>query len=419
MRTGIAYIPLDYGKCPRWLFEKMVRLGRLIAEAVVYEFGPEEFVSRLANPFFFQSLGAVLGFDWNSSGLTTTVCGALKEALRGTERDLGIFVAGGKGKTSRKTPSQIEEFGLRFGFDFTPRLIYASKMSAKVDSAALQDGFQLYHHTFFFTKSGFWTVIQQGMNIDLLKARRYHWQSDLIKDPSTNSGNNPSTSSGNNHSTSPHTKFGVMASSGYNFIEEPQAAICSDVKVKPLNLVAKESRQTRDYSVGLIKENFNTLLADLKKISEKGIKQPALPFDSAPRSGNILSEQNQRPIFLTLPSDEQSPPPILPFDYKRVEKILFEAREKNPQNFEDLLAQTSVGPKTLRALALVSEIIYGAKPSYQDPVRYSFAHGGKDGYPYSVDRQRYEESINILEKAISKAKLGQKEKLETFRRLAI
>lgn len=361
MRTGIAYIPLDYGTCPKWLFEKMRRLGRLITEAIVYEFGPEEFVSRLANPFFFQSLGAVLGFDWNSSGLTTTVCGALKEALRGTEKDLGIFVAGGKGKTSRKTPHQIEEFGLRFGLVFAPKLIYASKMSAKVDSAALQDGFQLYHHTFFFTKSGFWTVIQQGMNIEIQKARRYHWRSDSVTD----------------------------------FVEEPQAAICSDVKVKPLNLVAKESRQTRDYSLGLIKENFNTLLRDLKNISQR---QKTLPF-------------------LDLPSDEQSPLPFLPFDYKRVEKILFEAREKNPTDFEGLLAQTSVGPKTLRALALVSEIIYGAKPSYQDPVRYSFAHGGKDGYPYPVDRVAYEKSINILGRAVNKARIGQIEKMKILRKL--
>lgn len=382
MRTGVAYIPLDYGTCPRWLFEKMTRLGRLITEAIVYEFGPEEFIKRLANPFFFQSLGAVLGFDWNSSGLTTTVCGALKEALRGTEKDLGIFVAGGKGKTSRKTPQQIEDFGLRFGFDFAPKLIYASRLSAKVDSAALQDGFQLYHHTFFFAKSGLWSVVQQGMNTEIKKARRYHWQSDLLSGPSK--------------------------SSGYNFVEEPEAAICSDAIVKPLNLVAKESGKTRDYSVGLIKENFNSLLADLKKLNQK----------------NSLAQQSKKikmqPLpFMQLPSDEQQPPPILFFDYKRVEKVLLEAREKNPQNFEGLLAKTPVGPTTLRALALVSEIIYGAKPSYQDPVRYSFAHGGKDGYPYPVDKENYEQSINILQKAIAKAKIGKEERLKAFRKITI
>lgn len=364
MRTGIASIPLDWGVCPKWLFEKMVRMGRLIVEAIVYEFGPDEFVRRLSNPFFFQSLGAVLGFDWNSSGLTTIVCGALKEALRGSENDLGIFIAGGKGKTSRKTPQQIEDFSLRFGFNFAPRLVYASRMSAKVDSAALQDGFALYHHTFFFAKSGLWSVVQQGMNTQLKKARRYHWQSSVVND----------------------------------FVEEPQAAICSDAKVKPLNLVAKESGQTRDCSVHLIKENFNALLTDLKKMDDK---QKGL----------------QRLPFLDLPSDSESPPPYLVFDYKRVEKVLFEARQKNPLNFEDLLCETSVGPKTLRALALVSEVIYGAKPSFKDPVRYSFAHGGKDGYPYPVDRENYEKSIAILQRAVEKAKIGQPEKIKIFRKI--
>ncbi len=370
MRTGIASIPLDWGTCPKWLFEKMTKMSRLITEAIVYEFGPEEFLSRLANPFFFQSLGAVLGFDWNSSGLTTTVCGALKEALRGTERDLGIFVAGGKGKTSRKTPQQIEEFGLRFGLDFAPKLIYASKLSAKVDSAALQDGFALYHHTFLFTKSGHWTVLQQGMNIEIKQARRYHWRSDSVS----------------------------------NFVQEPQAAICSDVRVKPLNLVARESAETREYSVDLIKDNFHSLLTDLKRINE---------------AARLKKTSLQRLPFMELPSDQYQPPAILFFDYKRVEKVLFDAREKNPENFEGLLAKTSVGPKTLRALALVSEIIYGAKPSYNDPVRYSFAHGGKDGYPYFVDRQNYENSIGVLQRAVRKAKLGEPEKLKIFKKLQI
>ncbi len=372
MRTGIASIPLDWGVCPKWLFEKMVRMGRLIVEAIVYEFGPDEFIGRLSNPFFFQSLGAVLGFDWNSSGLTTIVCGALKEALRDSENDLGIFVAGGKGKTSRKTPQQIEDFGLRFGFNFAPQLIYASRMSAKVDSAALQDGFQLYHHSFFFTKSGLWSVVQQGMNTQLKKARRYHWYSEILCSRS--------------------------GQARLDFVEEPQAAICSDAKVKPLNLVAKESGQTRDCSVHLIKESFNALLADLRKMDERQRGLQRLPF-------------------LDLPSDSESPPPILSFDYRRVEKILFEAKEKNPQNFEGLLSQTSVGPKTLRALALVAEVIYGAKPSFKDPVRYSFAHGGKDGYPYPVDRESYEKSIAILQRAVEKAKIGQPEKIKIFKKI--
>lgn len=408
MRTGIAHIPLDYGTCPRWLFEKMTRLGRLITEAVVYEFGPEEFISRMSNPFFFQSLGAILGFDWNSSGLTTTVCGALKYALRGAEKDLGIFIAGGKGKTSRKTPQQIEEYGLKFGFKFMPDLIYASKMSAKVDSAALQDGFALYHHTFFFTNSGNWSVIQQGMNTDIKRARRYHWHAEI-----------------------PHKHSGQAK---LDFINEPHSAVCSDVKVKPLNLVAEESEKTRDYSVGLIKENFNALLRDLKKVSSCHPE----PFDfsqdklregshkrreilrslSLPQNDDKKKRKIQKLPILDLPSDHNSPLPYLPFDYKRVEKILYKAKEQDFKNYEDLLGRTNVGPATLRALALVSEIIYGAKPSYRDPVRYSFAYGGKDGYPYPVDREEYEKSINILNRAITKAKIGQREKLAAFKKLA-
>jgi hypothetical protein len=295
---------------------------------------------------------------------------------------LGIFVAGGKGKTSRKTPQQIEDFGLRFALGFTPQLIYASRMSAKVDSAALQDGFQLYHHTFFFTKAGSWSVVQQGMNTEIKQARRYHWRSLHL------------------HS----------GQAGLNFVEEPQAAICSDVKVKPLNLVAKESSQTRDYSVDLIKENFNSLLRDLKNINRRSMLSRQLARNK---------QMGLQPLpFLDLPSDEQSPPPILFFDYRRVEKVLFQAREKNPLDFEELLSKTPVGPTTLRALALVSEIIYGAKPSYQDPVRYSFAHGGKDGYPYPVDRENYEKSIAILQRAVTKAKMGQVEKIKIFKKIS-
>ncbi len=403
MRTGLAQIPLDYGTCPRWLFEKMTRLGRLIVEAIVLEFGPEEFVRRLANPFFFQSLGSVLAFDWNSSGLTTTLCGALKEALRGTEKDLGIFVAGGKGKTSRKTPQQIEDFGMRFGFGFAPKLVYASRMSAKVDSAALQDGFQLYHHTFLFTKSGHWTVVQQGMNTEIKQARRYHWNSEILRPAKRDSGQTPNLEQS---SGTGQAEPGPSTSSGYNFVEEPQAAICSDVKVKPLNLVAKESGQTRDYSVDLIRENFNSLLRDLKRINQK----------------NVLAARSKKlsmpPLpFMSLPSDEQQPPAFLSFNYQRVEKVLLEARQQNPANFEELLSKTTAGPTTLRALALVAEIIYGAKPSYEDPVRYSFAHGGKDGYPYAIDKENYEKSIAVLQRAVAKAKIGQPEKIKILKRL--
>ena len=221
MRTGIATVPLDYGKCPRWLFEKMKRLSRAIVLTIREEFGPEEILKRLSDPVWFQSLGCVIGFDYNSSGLTTTTLGALKEAIRGLEDELGIYVCGGKGKTSRTTPDEIRMFGLTRGFDFYEKLIYASKITAKVDSCLIQAGFQIYHHNFIFTKDGKFAVVQQGMNTELQKARRYHWLSLKIKD----------------------------------FTEEPHTGIVSDVKLKPLNLVAKESRENKEISVEMVREN--------------------------------------------------------------------------------------------------------------------------------------------------------------------
>ncbi|HEB46234.1 MAG TPA: DUF763 domain-containing protein, partial [Candidatus Nealsonbacteria bacterium] len=245
MRTGIATVPLDYGRCPPWLFERMRTLGRGIALAIVEEFGSEELLKRLSDPVWFQSLGCVLGFDWNSSGLTTITMGALKEGLRGLENELGLFICGGKGKTSRKTPEQIQDWGEFLGFPLEKidELVYASKMSAKVDNTALQDGFQLYHHNLIFTKSGQWAVVQQGMSEQLSRARRYHWLSSNIKDP--------------------------LAGSEYNFIEEPHSGIISDVKVKPLNLTAKESDENRKISASLVKEEPKRFFKDLKSVLSK------------------------------------------------------------------------------------------------------------------------------------------------------
>lgn len=355
MRTGIATFGLDYGRCPPWLFERMKRLGRLITEAIVLEFGNQEFVRRLSDPFFFQSFGTVLAFDWDASGLTTTTTGALKEALRGTERTLGIFVAGGKGKTSLKTPDDITRYADWHGFNPNP-LVYASKMSAKVDNSAVQDGFTLYHHSFIFTlrqSSGqaLWTVVQQGMDTKRGRARRYHWLSDKV----------------------------------YDFVEEPHTGIKDagitnyhlPITNKVLNLVAKKSRKTRDTSAKLVSEEFPTLLEDLK----------------------VLDYVN------------------FPFDRHRLEKSLSTANDANPQNFEQLLGIRGVGPKSIRALSLISEIIYGAKPSYEDPARYAFAHGGKDAIPYPVDRVTYDKSIAILDRAVKKARLGYYERLHALRRL--
>jgi len=374
MRTGIATVPLDYGRCPYWLFERMKRLSRGIILAITEEFGVEEILMRLSNPVWFQSLGCVIGFDWNSSGLTTTTLGALKEGLRGLENKLGIFVCGGKGKTSRKTPEQIQNWGEILGWPMEKidKLIYASKISAKVDSNLIQAGYQIYHHNFIFTKNGKWNVIQQGMNIENQTARRYHWLSSNVKD----------------------------------FTEEPHTGIISDIRVKPLNLVAKESRDNKEISTQLVKEEPKTFLRDIKLISEETnslIKQRGLPGFCEMELSNI--EFHHHPVLKEK------------FDLKRLKKTIEKAHFLEPKNFEELLITKGVGPKTIRALSLVSELIYGAQPSYEDPARYSFSHGGKDGTPYFPRASEMDATIEILEKGIQKAKISMREKIEAQKRL--
>jgi hypothetical protein len=360
MRTGIANLPLHYGSAPRWLFDRMKKLASQISQIIVWDYGPEEILLRLSDPFWFQAFGCVLGFDWHSSGVTTTAGGALKEGLKGLEKNLGIVVAGGKGATSRKTPQEIQAWGekLSLSSEIISQLIYASKMSAKVDNTAVQDGFQLYHHNFIFTQSGLWTVVQQGMNPDLKSARRYHWFSSSLED----------------------------------FVEEPHSGIISEKETVALDLTAKQSRETRRTSVALIKDNFSQLIQDAR----------------------LLSQDNWADV-LNLPQDH----PIYPehFDHKRLGKILNKIKEKDPEDFERLLGIEGVGPKTILALSLISELIYGTKPSWKDPARYSFAHGGKDGYPYPLQKETYDQSIQTLKKAIQKAKLSRSEKIQALRSL--
>lgn len=367
MRTGIATIPLDYGRCPRWLFERMKGLGRGITIAVIEEFGSEEFLRRLSNPIWFQSLGCVLGFDWNSSGLTVTTLGALKVGLFDIQDQLGVYVCGGK-RESRKTPEEITAYGISRGFSFAPDLIYASKMAAKVDSSLIQNlqvPFQLYHHNFIFTKNGRWAIIQQAMAPAIQKARRYHWLSSNVND----------------------------------FVEEPHLGIAADVKVKPLNLVAKESRRNKEISTQLVKEEPKGFLKDLNLIQTK-------------RSKSLVQMSLYDKEFYWHPVTEEK------FDLQRLEKTIFFANEQNPKNFEQLLSLKGVGPKTIRALSLVAEIIYGAKPSYEDPARYSFAHGGKDGTPYFPKPEDMDKTIRILEKGIQMSKVSNREKIEAQRRLS-
>jgi len=370
MRTGIATVPLDYGRCPYWLFERMKRLSRAIVLAIAEEFGAEEILRRLSDPIWFQSLGCVIGFDWNSSGLTTTTLGALKEGLRGLENELGIFVCGGKGKTSRKTPEQIQNWGEFLGWPMEKidKLVYASKISAKVDSSCVQDfqnPFQIYHHNLIFTKDGQWTVIQQAMSVQIQKARRYHWLSSRIRD----------------------------------FIEEPHSGVIADARIKPLNLTAKESRGNKEISTEIVKEEPKKFLKDLNLIQTKKTK-------------NLTLMELYDKEFYWHPVVEEK------FDLKRLEKTILFAHEASPRNFETLLSLKGIGPKTIRALSLVSELIYGAEPSYEDPARYSFAHGGKDGTPFKCSKTLLDTTVEVMEKGIKKAKILNREKSEAQRRLS-
>jgi len=329
----------------------MVKLAREITIHVSAEYGADEMLRRLSDPFWFQAFGCVLGFDWHSSGVTTTVTGALKEGVRGLEKDLGFSAGGGKGATSRHTPAEIEIACERLSIDPRP-LVYASRMSAKVDSAAVQDGYQLYHHAFFFTPAGTWCVVQQGMNDANGMARRYHWLSASLE----------------------------------SYVNEPHAAVCADAQAPTLNLVAHESGSVRASSAELARQQPEVTLSAIKNI-------PVLTMPR--RHAVLLADVN--PQYL--------------------EKILVKTYDRAPENFETLLGMEGVGGKTLRALALVSEIIYGTPASTRDPARFSFAHGGKDGFPYPVDTGTYDTTVEILRAAVTKAGIDRSERVAALKRL--
>lgn len=352
-KTGIANLPLHSGKTPQWLFKKMIALARAIIELMIIEFGREEILRRLSDPFWFQSFGCILGFDWHSSGVTTTVTGAIKEALRGYEKDLGLFVAGGKAKRALQTPEEIRHYAEKVGFA-PESFIYASKLSAKVDSAAVQDGFNLYHHTIFFTSEGHWCVIQQGMNENLGMARRYHWLSFTLK----------------------------------SFVEEPHHAVCCDMKTETLNFTAKEAYELRKVSLELSREKPEKIIKEILRI-----KKLNLPMRHNVTISDIKPEN--------------------------LHKVLVKTYEEQPSDFASLLLIKGLGAKTLRALALSSELIYGTPLSFKDPAIYSFAHGGKDGTPYTVDKEIYDKTIEIIRQAVREAKIGITDKLHALKRLSM
>lgn len=370
MQRRIARLPLHGGKAPPWLFQRMARLAAPITMAVVDEFGPEEMLRRLADPWWFQAFGCVLGFDWHSSGVTTVTCGALKEAYKRVGKDLGIIVAGGKGGTSRKAPEEIDTAANRFGITGGEKLVYASRMSAKVDSAAVQDGYDVYHHCFFFSISGGWCVVQQGMSDTTGYARRYHWLGESVDD----------------------------------FVCEPHAAIhdtkdnhAGDETQAVLNMVAVEAASSRQASAHLVSENPDKLLAIIR----------------AHTDGPTLFAPSHHPV---LPSD---------VNVDRLKKVIRAAHERCPKDFETLLGTPNVGPATVRSLALIAELIYNVPVCRRHPAAcaerkwadYSYAHGGKDGHPFPVDRKTYDRSIQVLTDAVRRARMGFTEKRDALKRL--
>jgi len=352
-KTGTATIPLHYGRAPSWLFERMRLLSREIVLAMACEFSGEYILRKFSDPYWFQAFGCVLGFDWHSSGLTTTVLGAVKEALRGLEHEVGIYIAGGKGGASRRTPEEIKRSGDNLSCSVDD-LIYASRISAKVDNSAVQDGYTLYHHVFLFTPRGYWAVIQQGMNTESRMARRYHWLGENVRD----------------------------------FVVEPHSAICCERMSETLNMVSRKSKGSREISVEIARQYPEETVREIVSLQEMSLPE---------RHAIMIEDINP----------------------ERIHSILLKTYESQPQDFESLLGIKGVGPKTIRALSLISELIYGTPPDYTDPARYSFAHGGKDRTPFPVDRKTYDRSIEVMKRAVETARIGQREKLQAIKRLSV
>jgi uncharacterized protein len=351
-RTGTATLPLHNGRAPAWLFQRMTKLAREITVYMAEELGTAEILRRLADPYWFQAFACVLGFDWHSSGVTTTATGALKQGLKGMEHDLGLYVAGGKGATSRRTPGEIEAACARLGRDPAP-LVRASRTSAKVDNTAVQSGHQLYHHSFVFTADGSWCVVQQGMSDEHRTARRYHWLGERVA----------------------------------SFAEEPHSAVCDDRRGVLVNLVATESEATRKAVVAIAAEKPATTIATLDRAADL-----------------VMPRRHELKLVDVNP--------------RYLDKILLKTYERPPRDFEELLGVQGLGPKTLRALTLVAELVHGSHASTRDPARYAFAHGGKDGTPFPVDRATYDRTIEVLSGALNKAHVDRSERVKAFRRLA-
>jgi hypothetical protein len=363
-RAGSADLPLHGGHVPKWLADRMTRLGAVISHAIVHHYGRDELLRRLAHPFWFQSFGAVMGMDWHSSGITTSVIGALKRGLKPLESELGLHVCGGRGKHSRQTPQELLAIGDSVGFDGAA-LGTASRLVAKVDSAAVQDGFDLYLHGFIVADDGHWVVVQQGMNGDQKLARRYHWISEGLK----------------------------------NFIDEPHAAIEGARQGVIVNLTDHRAEASRRGQLDLLSNwGPDKILREFAKL------QPEAP---APAQAMLP--------HLVMPAHHDVRASDI--HVRRLHGNLAAAADRGPADFSELLLTPGVGARTVKALALVAEVVHGAPCRFSDPARFSLAHGGKDRHPYSVPLKVYDETIRVLKSAVEKAKLGQDEALAALQRL--
>ncbi len=357
-RSGVADLPLHGGRVPPWLAERMTRLGTAITEAIIYDYGTSAFVSRLSDPFWFQAFGAVMGMDWHSSGITTSVMGALKRGLTPRAGELGLFICGGRGRHSRNTPSELRSIASRRGFD-GEELVRTSRLTARIDNNAIADGFQIYLHNFIVTSTGEWAVVQQGLNDRSGMARRYHWHSPAVSD----------------------------------FVKQPHTGIVGENQGTIMNLVDAGAGPAQAALLEIAREHPDKSLS--------GFRHLQMPAHHVVRSGDV--------------------------DLQRLGAVLAVAYQRDLHSFAELLLLEKLGPRTLQSLALVAEVIHGAPSRFNDPARFSFAHGGKDGHPFPVPLKTYDESLNVLRSALDKAKIGIRggngervsdaEKLDGFRRL--
>ncbi|WP_161814407.1 DUF763 domain-containing protein [Steroidobacter agaridevorans] len=369
-RTGSADLPLHGGHVPPWLSARMAKLGRVIVEAVVLEYGRDELLRRLAHPFWFQSFGAVMGMDWHSSGITTSVIGALKRGLTPVQQELGIYVCGGKGAKSRDTPQELTAVGDRTGLDATP-LTNASRLVAKVDSAAVQDGYDLYLHAFIVSTEGRWCVVQQGMNEQRREARRYHWLSENLQ----------------------------------SFLDSPHSAIEGRNQGSIINLADARAERNRRAGLELVHAGPDRPVTLLKRWRDSGNTALSLfpELEPAPEP------------HLRLPAHHE----VRASDVvlRRLHAALAAAADRGPKDFADLLLTPGVGARTVAALAFVAEVLHGAPSRFTDPARFSMAHGGKDGHPFPVPLKVYDQTIRVLKDAVGRAKLGNDERLAAIRQL--